>query len=122
MEQFPCTLRLTGLPHGTEPEDIAKHFYDRLRQSSVHDFDIGAIYAHDHDSSTIVTFASPELAEKAYKLEAPSRNLSTKAAGRGTLKIDTHFGLFTTLYSSNNPQTAKPDIEWVSIAIAGETC
>ena len=122
MEQFPCTLRLTGLPYGTEREDIAKHFSDRLRQTGVHDFGIGAIYPNDHDSSTIVTFASSELAEKAHNLEAPSRNLSTRAAGRGTLKIDKHFGLFTTLYYSSNPQTAKPDIELVSIAIVEETC
>ena len=110
MECPPCTLRLTGIPPGTEPEDIQKHFADRIREVARHDIQVGAIHPHDNGSSCIVTFASPEFAEKAHKLEAPSRKLSTRA-GHGTLEIDKHFGLLTTLHSSNNPLTLRPDVE-----------
>ncbi|MCJ1397752.1 hypothetical protein MMC11_000948 [Xylographa trunciseda] len=114
MEHSPCTLRITGLPPGTEPEDVQKHFADRIKQLETHDLRVGAIHPHDDAHSCIVTFASPELAAKAHKLEAPSRKLSTHA-GRGTLEIDRHFGLLTTLYSSNNPLTARPDVDIIVI-------
>ncbi|MCJ1282930.1 hypothetical protein MMC26_002256 [Xylographa opegraphella] len=114
MEHLPCTLRLTGIPPGTEADAIQKHFADRIRQLDIQCLHVGSIHPHDRGYSCIVTFATPELAEKAHKLEAPSRKLSTHA-GRGTLEIDKHFGLLTTLYSSNNPLTGSPDVDIVVI-------
>ncbi|MCJ1435212.1 hypothetical protein MMC27_004584 [Xylographa pallens] len=110
MEHAPCTLRLTCLPPGTEPEDIQKHFADRIKQVATYDLRVGAIHPHDDEHGCIVTFPSPELAEKAHNLEAPSRKLSTHA-GNGTFVIDKHFAFLTTLHSSNNPLTARPDVD-----------
>ena len=100
-------LRITRIPIGSQPRHIKQRLVGTIRGLDENDVELGAINLHDQRTGCcIVTFVSFELVQKVLCLEEPSRKLGT-----GILNIDHHFGLITTLYSSSNPQTGKPDIE-----------
>ena len=103
------TLRVTGLPNETDPDRVKRHILDRIKPMNDDDLHVRAVHLHDRISATCcatVTFRSYEHYHRALNLEAPSRRLGSR-----TVQIDEHFRDLTTLYSSDNPETGKPDVE-----------
>ena len=60
---------------------------------------------------TTVSFSSYKTAQKALKLGELRRRLSAENGGAETITLDASFLDLTTLHSSVNPKTSKPDIE-----------
>ena len=109
MEPEPRVLRITGLPIGISPHQVKQFFVDRIRGLCEDELQVSGCHIHDHARGTAcctVTFSSMQYAGIASAFEPDHSKI-----GRQTLKIDHHFSLLTTMYSSNNPQTGRPDIE-----------
>ena len=105
------TLRITGLPNDANPDRVKQYLLDRIRPMNENDLHVHGVYLHDYSTSgatccAAITFRSYEHYHRAIKLEAPSRRFGSR-----TTQIDEHFKDLTTLYSSNNPKTGKPDVE-----------
>lgn len=117
MDANQQTLRITGLPPNCEESDV-KHFFNEriIRHHGRQIIErVGPIssYGSGITKRTTVSFSSRNTAQKALDLPETNRRLSAEKGGFGTITLDHTFIDLTTLHSSANPETGKPDIEYV---------
>lgn len=110
MDSKQQTLRVTGLPQLTQIEDVQNFFGDRIGRSieSVGPISQGAM---SQKMQTTVSFSSREAAKKALKLEYANRRFHAIRGGVEYITLNHGFEDITTLHTSNNPLTGRPDIE-----------
>ena len=111
------TLRVTGLPSKTQQSDVRQFFTERIKRNhgrQIVEF-VGTICGHASRSTkrTTVSFSSYKTAQKALNLGETSRLFKADNGGAETITLDASFLDLTTLHSSNNPATGKPDVEYV---------
>ena len=115
MESTQQTLRVAGLPTNTEQSDVKHFFTERINRKHGRQIveSVGPICAHGSriTKRTTVSFSSYKTAQRALKLGEPNRRLSAENGGAETITLDASFLDLTTLHSSVNPETGKPDIE-----------
>lgn len=115
MESAQQTLRVAGLPSNTEQSDVEHFFTERIKRKHGHQIveSVGPICVHASriTKRTTVSFSSYNTAQKALELEEPMRRLIAENGGAETITLDASFLDLTTLHSSVNPETSKPDIE-----------
>ena len=118
MDSKQQTLRLTGLPLSTQIEDVKQFFGDRIKPlgrqhvDSVGPFSQAAISPH---KQTTVSFSSHDAATQALGLDRASRRFMARSGGVEHISLDNTFEDITTLHSSANPETGRPDIEYVAL-------
>ena len=114
------TLRVAGLPPNTQERDVKNFFDDHIRRKhgrQIVEF-VGPICAQSirNTKRTTVSFSSQNTAQKALDLEETSRRIYAERGGSPeTITLDHAFKDLTTLHSSDNPTTGKPDIEQASL-------
>lgn len=114
MDSTQQTLRVTGLPYLTQIEDVENFFSDRIQYKGRKIIEsVGSISqsAMSQKMQTTVSFSSHEAANKALKLGHANRRLTAVKGGAEYITIDHGFEDITTLHTSNNPVTGRPDIE-----------
>ncbi|MCJ1265967.1 hypothetical protein MMC22_005849 [Lobaria immixta] len=113
------TLRVTGLPSKTQQSDVIHFFTERINRRDGRQIveSVGPICGHASRSTmrTTVSFSSSKTAQKALELGEPSRRLTAENGGAETITVDASFRDLTTLHSSNNPATGKPDVDIVAL-------
>lgn len=113
------TLRVAGLPANTEQSDVKQFFEERISRRHGRQIveSVGPICDHANRTTkrTTVSFSSYRTAQKALSLPEPKRWFHAENGGAETITLDDRFEALTTLYSSVNPKTGKPDIEYVFI-------
>lgn len=111
------TLRVTGLPSKAKQSDVKHFFTERINRKHGRQIveSVGPICGHASRSTkrTTVSFSSSKTAQKALNLGEPNRRLTAENGGAETITLDAGFLDLTTLHSSINPATGKPDIEYV---------
>ena len=111
------TLRLAGLPSKTKQSDVMHFFTERINRKHGRQIveSVGPICGHPSRSTkhTTVSFSSYKTAQKALNLGEVSRRMIAENGGAETITLDASFLDLTTLHSSINPATGKPDIEYV---------
>ena len=118
MDSKQQTLRLTGLPQLTQVEDVENFFRDRIKNKgrkileSVGPFSRNAI---SQTMQTTVSFSSHDAAQKALKLAYDRRRFGAVKGGSEHISLNHSFEDITTLHTSKNPETGRPDIEFVSV-------
>ena len=108
------TLRVTGLPWLTQTKDVKKFFRDRIPSKGRQIIEsIGPLSpaAISQTMQTTVSFSSHEAAKRALELEHASRRLTRVEGGSEYITINHGFEDITTLHTSINPETGRPDIE-----------
>lgn len=117
MDANQQTLRITGLPPNCKESDVEHFFNERITRHHGRRVieRVGPIssYGSGITKRTTVSFSSRNTAQKALDLQEPNRRLSAENGGSGTITLDHTFLDLTTLHSSVNPETGKPDIEYV---------
>lgn len=117
MDTNQQTLRITGLPPKCEERDVEQFFNERITRHHGRQIieRVGPIssYGSGITKRTTVSFSSHNTAQKALDLQETNRRLSAEKGGSETINLDHTFLDLTTLYSSVNPDTGKPDIEYV---------
>lgn len=117
MESTQQTLRVANLPTKTEQNDVKEFFTERIKRTHGRQIveSVGPICSHASrvTKRTTVSFSSRKTAQKALNLEETQRRLNAVNGGAETITLDAGFLDLTTLHSSNNPATGKPDIEYV---------
>lgn len=112
------TLRMTGLPAAADKDDIRSFFDGHIRRQGFSVVEeIGHICKQPGTTTnqTTVTFSSREAATQALNLDYGKRRLTAAKGGVGMVSLDQHFSGMTTLQSTANPETGKPDIEYRSL-------
>lgn len=116
MDANQQTLRITGLPQYCEESDVKQFFNERIQRQRGRQIieRVGPIssYGSGITKRTTVSFSSCNTAQKALDLPETNRRLSAENGGSGTITMDHTFIDLTTLHSSVNPETGKPDIEY----------
>ncbi|MCJ1423906.1 hypothetical protein MMC29_001791 [Sticta canariensis] len=119
MESAQQTLRVAGLPSKTEQSDVKHFFTERINRKHGRQIveSVGPICGHGDriTKRTTVSFSSCKTAQKALKLGEPSRRLSAENGGAETITLEASFRDLTTLHSSVNPETTKPDIDIIAL-------
>lgn len=119
MDSVQQTIRVTGLPTNASKRDVEQHFNERVdRKHGRQRVElVGPICDHSTrvTKRTTVSFSSHKTAVKALSLEETSRRLVAEAGGAETITLDHSFRDLTTLHTSNNPTTGKPDIDIVAV-------
>lgn len=117
MDANQQTLRISGLPPNCEESDVKHFFNERITRSHGKQIIecVGPIcsYGIGITKRTTVSFSSRNTALKALDLQETNRRLSAENGGSGIITLDHTFHDLTTLHSSVNPETGKPDIEYV---------
>lgn len=117
MDADQQTLRITGLPSNCEESDVEHFFKERIQRHHGRQIieRVGPICSSGSDNTkrTTVSFSSRNTAQKALDLPETNRRLSAENGGSGTIILDHTFIDLTTLHSSVNAETGKPDIEYV---------
>lgn len=110
MDSKQQTLRLTGLPQLTQIEDVENFFVDRIGRVIE---SVGPISqsAMSQKMQTTVSFSSHQAAKQALKLEHAKRRFTAVKGGAEYITLDHGFEDLTTLHTSDNPVTGRPDIE-----------
>ena len=114
MDSEQQTLRITGLPQSTQIEDVENFFGDRIRNKGRKIVEsVGPISqsAMSQKMQTTVSFSSHEAAKQAFELELANRRLTAVKGGAEVITLNHGFEGITTLHTSNNPVTGRPDIE-----------
>ena len=115
MESRQQTLRISGLPPATCTEDIENFFNERINSKGRQIIEaVGPVCGSDSSDitkHTTVTFSSNSLAEKALGLEYARKRFLAVRGGDNHIRLDHEFKDMTTLFSSDNPESAEPDIE-----------
>ena len=114
MDSKQQTLRVTGLPRSTQIEDVENFFRDRIQSKGRQIIEsIGPISrgAMSQKMQTTVSFSSYEAAKQALKLEHANRRLTAIKGGAEHITLNHNFEDVTTLHTSTNPKTGRPDIE-----------
>lgn len=118
MDASQQTLRITGLPPNCEERDVEHFFNERIIRHHGRQIieRVGPISSHGSGITkrTTVSFSSHNTAQKALDLLETNRRLTAEKGGAGTITLDHTFLDLTTLHSSVNPETGKPDIEYVN--------
>lgn len=118
MNSVQQTIRVTGLPPNASKTDVQNHFNERVVRKHGRQIVelVGPICDHSTriTKRTTVTFSSHNTAQKALNLEETSLRLIAESGGAETITLDHSFRDLTTLHTSNNPATGKPDIEYVT--------
>lgn len=118
MDASQQTLRITGLPPNCEERDVEHFFNERITRHRGRQIieRVGPItsYGSGITKRTTVSFSSHNTAQKALDLQETNRRLSAEKGGSGIITLDHSFLDLTTLHSSVNPETGKPDIEYVN--------
>ena len=123
MAPIQKTLRITGLPLETHQDDVRTFFESHVRSQGRQSVEaIGPICLElgAKTNQTTVTFSSPIAAQQALNLDHPTRQLTAVRGGREIISLDHEFRGITTLQSFANPDTGKPDIEYVPPSDTGE--
>lgn len=117
MDANQQTLRITGLPPNCEEKDVEHFFNGRIQRHRGRQIieRVGPIssYGGGITKRTTVSFSSRNTAQKALDLPETNRRLTAENGGSGTISLNHTFVDLTTLHSSVNPKTGKPDIEYV---------
>lgn len=115
MEATQQTLHITGLPPSTQETDVRSFFEERIPRKYGRRIVevVGPICTQSSrvTKNTTVSFSSPKTAQKALSLEETSRRLFADHGGSETISLNSSFKDLTTLHSSDNPDTGRPDIE-----------
>lgn len=116
MDANQQTLRITGLPPNCTESDLLHFFKERIQRHHGKQIieGVGPISSHGSDNTkrTTVSFSSRNTAQRALGLPETNRRLSAENGGSGIINLDHTFIDLTTLHSSVNPETGKPDIEY----------
>ena len=108
------TLRVYGLPPLTQARDVEDFFNDRIERGGRQIIEsIGPISqdAMSKKMQTTVSFSSHDAAKQALRLERAKRRLRAVKGGDGDVTLNHDFQDITTLHTSQNPDTGRPDIE-----------
>lgn len=109
------TLRVTGLPAKTEQRDVIQFFTERIKRKHGRQIveSVGPIcdYGSRITKRTTVSFSSCKTAQKALDLGELNRRFHAETGGAEIITLDASFRDLTTLHTSVNPATGKPDIE-----------
>ena len=114
MESKQQTLRMTGLPSSTEVEDVENFFKDRIKRKGrqiIESISPISEVAMSSRMQTTVSFSSHDAAAQALGLEQASRRFMARGGGAEYVSLNHTFEDITTLHSSANPNTGRPDIE-----------
>ena len=114
MDSKQQTLRMTGLPPLTQTGDVEAFFRDRIQNKGRQIIEsIGPISqgAMSQKLQTTVSFSSHEAAKEALKLQHANRRLIAIKGGAEHIILNHTFEDITTLHTSVNPKTGRPDIE-----------
>ena len=115
MDSTQQTLHITGLPPNTQERDVRSFFEERIKRKHGRQVVevVGPICGQSSRTTknTTVSFSSPRTAQKALSLEETSRKLLAEQGGSETISLNSSFKDLTTLHSSDNPDTGRPDIE-----------
>ena len=117
MDSRQQTLRMTGLPPFAQVEDVKHFFNDRIRNKGRQIIEsIGPISqdAMSQTTQTTVSFSSHDVAQLALDLEYSNRRLVAINGGAENVALNHDFKDISTLHTSKNPVTGRPDIEYVS--------
>lgn len=117
MDANQQTLRITGLPSKCVESDVEHFFNERIQRHHGKQIieRVGPISSYRGGSTkrTTVSFSSRNTAQKALDLPETNRRLTAENGGSEIITLDHTFIDLTTLHSSVNPETGKPDIEYV---------
>ena len=108
------TLRMTGLPLSTEAEDVENFFDDRINRKGRRIIESIGPISQDSMSQkmqTTVSFSSRDAAQQALELEFANRRFMAVNGGAEYITLNHDFQEITTLHTSKNPATGRPDIE-----------
>lgn len=118
MDSKQQTLRVTGLPASTRIEDVKNFFSDRIERKGRQIIEtVGPISqdAMSRKMQTTVSFSSHDAAQQALNLEYSRRRFISIKGEAEVITLNDKFEDITTLHISANPQTGRPDIEYVPI-------
>ena len=114
MDSKQQTLRVTGLPPLTQADDVKNFFNDRIKRKGREIIEsIGPISqdAVSESMQTTVSFSSHDAAKQALDLEYAKRRFVAVNGGAENVNLNHDFKDITTLHTSKNPATGRPDIE-----------
>lgn len=114
MDSKQQTLRMTGLPSSTEVKDVENFFRERIKRKGrqiIESISPISEVAMSPRMQTTVSFSSHDAAVKALGLQKASRYFMARGGGAEYISLNHTFEDITTLHSSANPKTGRPDIE-----------
>ena len=118
MNSTQQTLRLTHLPRLTQNQDVEDFFKDRIVNKGRRIIESIGPLSQDAMSQTMqttVSFSSHNVAQQALDLPYARRRFVAVSGGHEQCSLNANFEDITTLHTSKNPSTGRPDIELVSV-------
>lgn len=115
MDSAQQTLRVAGLPLLTQESDVIQFFNGHVARKHGGQIieSVGPIcdHASRNTKRTTVSFSSHNVTQQALNLPLSRRRFGAERGGAADITLDAGFRDLTTLHSTNNPATGKPDIE-----------